>query len=207
MHFPVRSFATTFITIIFPFLVATANEAPSLTSHCKSDEFAYLNADMSEIHYFPKPKDGWRNNDKLYELRKINKTLSLCASNSVEPIHKLTYRFGPPGKVEMERVATSAHPFKIFERSTSPHTGENAIFFSVGSYTYCVLEATAQGHGVSLLVLKDRQKILDLFSGTNTGTDYESGLIDINFTSNHSPALKAIDLDNSFQSACDSSGK
>ena len=81
------------------------------------------------------------------------------------------------------------------------------IIFPFGVHTYCVLEATAQGHGVTLLALKNNKIILDLFSGTNTGTDYESGLIDIDFSSSKSPALKLVELDNPFKTACDSSGK
>ena len=158
---------------------------------------------MAKIHYFPKSTNGWKQGDTVYELRKIGKILSICADSSSEPIQFVAYRFGPIGKVEMEQVATASNKFHIFERSTSPHTGENVIFFTVGPYTYCVTEATAQGSGIGLTVLKDGRKTLDLFSGNYFGKDFESGINDIQFSSNPSSVLQSFTPSNLFQTPCD----
>ena len=80
--------------------------------------------------------------------------LSICVDRMSEPFNVAVYRFGPIGKVEFERIATPARKFYIFERSTSPHTGEKLFFFTAGEYTYCVTEATGQGSGIGLTVLK-----------------------------------------------------
>lgn len=90
----------------------------------------------------------------------------------------------------MEQVATASRKFRIFDRSTSSHTGEELLFFLVGPYTYCVTAATGQGQGVGLTVLKGGRRILDLFSGNDLGKDYEgglSGLFDTDFSSAESP--------------------
>lgn len=92
----------------------------------------------------------------------------------------------------MEQIATASRPFSFIERSTSPHTGEEVLFFAVGPYTYCVTAATGQGQGIGLTVLKGGRKMLDLFSGTERGKDYEGGLdrlFDIDLASNQFPLL------------------
>lgn len=118
-----------------------------IPTHCKAGEFAYLNANLSKVSYFPKPSGGWKKGDTIYELRKTGKVLSICADVNTEPFQSIAYRYGSIGKVEMERIATRSDKFNIFSRSTSPHTGENLMFFKAGQYVYCVSEATAQGSG------------------------------------------------------------
>ena len=115
----------------------------------------------------------------------------------------VAYRFGPVGKVEMERVASESKKFFIFERSTSPHTGENIVFFRAGSYTYCVSEATAQGSGIGLSVLKLGRQVLDLFSGNERGEDFESEMIEVNFSSPQSPVFQSFRPSNPFKTPCD----
>jgi hypothetical protein len=182
---------------------AVAKQSAMFPSHCKVGEFAYLNANMSKVHHFPSPRGGWRNGDTVYELRTTGKVLSICADSPSEPLHSVAYRFGPIGMVEMERIAKASQKFHILERSTSPHTGENVLFFTVGVYTYCVTEATAQGSGIGLTVLKDGRQVLNLFSGNNAGTDFESGLIDVWFSSSRSPSLEPLEATNPFQTPCD----
>jgi hypothetical protein len=202
-------FYTVFASLIAPTLVllfcsaSIAQESAKLPSHCKANEFAYLNANMSKVHNFPKPSGGWKKGDRLYELRKTGKVLSICADSRSEPLHFVAYRFGPIGKIEMERVATVSQKFHVFERSTSPHTGQNILYFAVGSHTYCVTEATAQGTGISLTVLKHGREVLYLFSGNEAGSDFESGLIDVWFSLSRSPVLEPLVTDNGFQTPCD----
>jgi len=154
----------------------------SLSTHCKQDEFAYLNARMASIRYFNN-----RNHEKGYELLKNGKVLSICADRQSEPLTLITYRYGVVGKVEIEIKGTVANKVGLFERSTSPHTGENILFFRAGDFTYYVTEATAQGSGIGLNVYSEGKRVAHLFSGNDRGKDYESGLFVINFYKASSP--------------------
>ncbi len=164
----------------FAFCGSTWAQAPVAT-HCKAGEFAYLNANMSKVQ----PSQGGG-----YKLVKTDKVLSVCADKQVEPFHMLAYRYGPVGSVEMEHVARPEKPFSILNRSTSPHTGENLLFFTTGGFTYCVSEATGQGSGIGLTVTKSGKKIVDLFSGNERGVDFESEMVEIDFDVARSSVLK-----------------
>lgn len=164
----------------FAFCGSTWAQAPVAT-HCKAGEFAYLNANMSKVQ----PTQGGG-----YKLVKTDKVLSVCADKQAEPFHMLAYRYGPVGSVEMEHVARPEKQFSILNRSTSPHTGENLLFFTTGGFTYCVSEATGQGSGIGLTVTKSGKKIVDLFSGNERGVDFESEMIEIDFDVARSSVLK-----------------
>jgi hypothetical protein len=172
---------------------ALAQPQDAISTHCKAGEFAYLNANMSKVQ----PQDGG------YKLVKTGKVLSICADRKAEPFQSVTYRYGSAGNVEMERVATRESRFRIFNRSTSTHTGQNLIFFSVGAFTYCVSEATGQGNGIGLTVFKSGRKVSHLFSGNDRGVDFGSEMIEINFDRADSPIFKLVEPTNSFQTACD----
>ena len=180
-----------------------AQQSPSLASHCKLDEFAYLNANMPELHYPRYDTEEERRTKPGWVLRNTGKVLSICTDRQTAPFNSVAYRFGAIGKVEFERVASRSYPFNVFERGGTPHSGDNVIFFSVGPYTYCVSEATGQGSGISLTVLKNKQEIASFFSGNDRGIDYEAGLLDLSFTDNNSPALRVFPLKNEFQTPCD----
>lgn len=171
-----------------------AQQPAGLPTHCAKGEYAYLNAYMSEIR---RPPEGG------YTLVKTGKLLSVCADSRSEPFRKVAYRFGPEGKVEMESVASDDRRFFVFDRSTSPHTGENVMFFRIGAYTYCVTEATAQGSGIGLRVLKSGRQVLDLFSGNRRGVDFESEMIEMNFVAPRSPVFRSYLLSNPFETPCD----
>jgi len=127
-----------------------------LPSHCRGDEHGVLSAWMGPVH---PTEAGWRNT-------KRGKLLSLCADMPKEPFSKLSYRYGRPGQVEFEVVVPSASPFGIDSRSTSPHTGNDIVFFRNGAYPYYVSIATAQGRGVSWLVFKGSKEMVSHFSGS-----------------------------------------
>ena len=171
-----------------------AQQPAGLPTHCAKGEYAYLNAYMSEIR---RPPEGG------YTLVKTGKLLSVCADSRSEPFRKVAYRFGPEGKVEMESVASDDRRFFVFDRSTSPHTGENVMFFRIGAYTYCVTEATAQGSGIGLRVLKSGRQVLDLFSGNRRGADFESEMIEMNFVAPRSPVFRSYLPSNPFETPCD----
>lgn len=175
-------FLSALIASVFTSQFPYAQTRGSFPTHCRSDEFTYLDARMATIEYRDKADRA-----EGYSLIKNGKVLSLCADKQQEPFGKLAYRYGRIGKVELENVATPSNRFEIFSQSTSPHTGENVISFSRGNFTYYITEAIGQGHGISLYVFKSGQKILDLFSGTGEGTDYQSGLIEMDFHKSSSP--------------------
>lgn len=160
---------------LVPYSVLAAGVFPT---HCKANEHAYLNAQMATVTYL---KDG------SYKLTKNGKILSLCSEGQSEPLESMVYRYGPVGKVEMERVASRKSRFQVYSRSTSPHTGEKLVYFSVGKFTYYVTQATGQGTGISLVVFDAGKKVADLFSGNNEGVDYQSELNDLNFDKPSSP--------------------
>lgn len=178
-----------------------AQQSSDLASHCKQGEFAYLNANMHEVHYPRYKTEEERRTKPGWVLQRTDKVLSICADRPEEPFNLITYRFGKIGNIELERVATKSSPFHVFERATSPHTGEVILFFSVDPYTYCVSEATAQGSGISLTVLKSGREVASFFSGNDRGTDYEAGLLELNHEG--SPALREFRSKNAFQTPCD----
>ena len=186
--------------------VCHAQQRSGLASHCKPDEFAYLNANMSKFHYPRYETEKERRTKPVWVLTKTGKVLSICADRPAEPFSSVAYRFGPIGKVEFERIATESSPFYVFERGATPHSGEADFFFSVGPYVYCVSEGTGQGSGVSLTVLKGGREIASFFSGYDRGIDYEANLIPLSFSENKSPVLKVFPLKNElngFQTPCD----
>lgn len=140
-------------------------------SHCTAHEYSVINAWMGEVF---RTEAGWRNTQR-------GKLLSLCADKPNEPFSKLTYRYGIPGRVELEVVASERSRFNIDSRPTSPHTGNDIIFFRKGSYTYYVAIATAQGSGVSLFVFKGTNRVASHFSGNKAGTDFQIGPAEIEF--------------------------
>ena len=138
-----------------------------LPTHCKTDESTYLTATMGTIVNNPVEIGG-------YKIVKNGKVLSLCVGKSPT---RLIYRYGAIGKVEMEKVATAQKKFWFDSRISGPDTGDETIFFSSGDYTYYVSQAIGEGHGVSLAVFKGGKVVVNLFSGTNDGMDYEDALI------------------------------
>ena len=166
--------------LIFALCVGPATAASAISTHCKSDEYSVTNAWMGPIKA---TEGGWINT-------KEGKLLSLCADKQVEPFEKLSYRYGAPGHVEFETVATKSKKFFVFSRPTSPHTGEDIIFFSIDNYTYYVVIAGGQGHGVSLRVYHGKKLIFDRFSGNYENDDYSVGPAEINYSGMGSRILK-----------------
>lgn len=193
MPLPISSFPSAALGCFAICTLAVAQPSENVASHCREGEFAYLNARMSNVHY----QDGG------YHLIETRKVISICGDRNSEPFQSVVYRFGPVGNVEMERVATQSSKFHIFNRSTSPHTGQNVIFFKSGPYTYCVTEATAQGSGIGLTVLKSGRQVLHLFSGNRRGLDFDSELIEVNFTSARSPSFQEFVPLDPFNTPCD----
>jgi hypothetical protein len=77
------------------------------------------------------------------------------------------------------------------------------VFFTAGAFTYCVSEATGQGSGIGLTVLKSGKKVVDLFSGNDQGGDFESEMIEIDFDSAQSPVFKLEKKADRFHTVCD----
>lgn len=176
--------STTLTLLSFSLLTSTsalAQTGKPFPSHCKAQEHAYLNAKMSAV--INQPGGG-------YSLAPKNgKILSICADKAKEPFTRLIYRYGAPGKVELEQQASSKSPFSIAHRRIGQNVAENLIFFTKNGYSYYVVEAAGQGSGISLHVFQGRKQLAELFSGNERGVDFESGLIDLDFERAKSPVL------------------
>lgn len=144
----------------------------AVPTHCKPDEFSVVDAWMGDTY---QTQFGFRNT-------KRGKLLSLCADKETEPFSKLSYRYGQPGHPEFEAIASEDAKFNIDSRPTSPHTGDDIVFFKKGPYTYYVAIAGGQGHGVSLIVYKGSSSIAAHFSGNDDGEDYQMGAAAIDFS-------------------------
>ena len=115
----------------------------------------------------------------------------------------LRIALGQSAKSRWNGFATASQKFHFFDRATSPHTGQNIIFFTVGPYTYCVSEETAQGSGIGLTVLKSGRKVVDLFSGNNRGVDFETRMMEVSFSSALSTVFQPFEPLKPFQTPCD----
>jgi hypothetical protein len=182
---------------------ANPERTAAFPTHCKLGEFAYLNANMSELHYPQYKTEEDRRTKPGLILKKTGKILSICTDRKAEPFGSVTYRFGAIGHIEFERVADKSSPFYVFERYTGARGGDAVFFFFAAPYTYCVSEATGQGSGISLTVLKAGREIVSLFSGNDRGTDFESGLLDLSFEQSSSPSLELYAPQHPFQTPCD----
>lgn len=158
-------------SVLVALLVAPALASAATPSHCKPGEHAIVTAWMGQV----KPTSGgWRNS-------KNGKVVSLCADRKAEPFSAVTYRYGLPGKVELEVVATPQNRFGIASVSTLPRVGSDVVFFRRGEYTYYVAIATGMGSGVSLAVFQGQKQIVDHFSGNEPDDDYQLGPAEIRF--------------------------
>lgn len=167
-------------------LLAMAERASAaIPSHCKADEYPVLDAWMGETYA---TSGGWRS-------KKDGKLLSLCSDRAVHPFGKITYRYGFLGRVEFEKVGTLETPFKMASISTSPHTGEDLIFFRSGPFTYYVGVATAQGQGVVLQVFKGRKEVAFHFSGNFEGEDFQLGAAGLFPTEDYAGPAALVDED------------
>ncbi|MBB3194044.1 hypothetical protein [Roseateles terrae] len=72
------------------------------------------------------------------------KTVSLCASPSSGTIDALTYRYGVPGKVEMEYAATKANGQVFFATvmPAAPDAQVSQVWFDKGNTRYLMTECT-----------------------------------------------------------------
>jgi hypothetical protein len=148
-------------------------------SHCTAAERTFISAKMQKVHT---SKAG-------ITYSPTGKVLSICINSQGNTITQMSYRYGLPGNVEFEQVASASDRMGIFTRSTSPHTGENIISFSKGSFHYYVTQALGQGSGISLIVYNNGKRITDLFSGNSEGADFVSLQDDFDFYAIKSPVL------------------
>ncbi len=143
-------------------LAAQAQQS-SFPSHCSAGETVFLTAKMKRINQSPQ-------GTTFIDTGKI---VSLCADQAKDPIGKLTYRFGPIGKVEMEHVASPSNKLGNASIQSAPRVSEDLYFFSKGNFTYYIIVAGGMGNGVSLLVFNDKKRIVNLFSGTEESSDFQ----------------------------------
>lgn len=167
-------------------VVAQESEVP--TSHCAATEFIVVNATMGQ---FVRGHSG-------RTLKKDGKVMSLCTDVPQEPFGMVAYRYGRIGHVELEQVASDGNKFGVLSRSTSSHTGEEVLFFKKEKTNYYVISAIGQANGVSLLVYRSGKKIVDLFSGTDSNTDFQVGPAYIDYDHIKSPVFAKMDAPDNF---------
>lgn len=103
--------------------------------------------------------------------------VALCADAMHEPFRRVVYRFGLPGRIELEQVATPTRRFRLWTLSDSPHSGSNVIGFSVGGVHYDVSIGTIMSSGLIVYVASGRRHLAMLVSGA----DFRLGPATIDF--------------------------
>lgn len=158
------------------------NAWADVPSHCSYHEHAIVNAWMGKTVA----------TDSGYKNTRQGKVLSLCADQAREPFGRVSYRYGLPGKVEMNVDATAQAPFTIANFSTGPHTGMDVVGIYQGEFSYYVAINGGQASGVELTVFKGQKKLVEHFSGNHEGEDFQLGDAEIDLSGNkaRSPVLK-----------------
>lgn len=152
------------ITFLMSGISFTAQaQQSSVPSHCSANETVFLTAKMKRINQSVKETT----------FTDTGKIVSLCADQAKDPIGKLTYRYGPIGKVEMEHVASASNKLGNASIQSAPRVSEDLYFFSKGNFNYYIIIAGGMGSGVSLQVFNGNKKIVDLFSGTEESSDFQ----------------------------------
>ncbi len=116
--------------------------------------------------------------------------VSLCGDRPREPFGRVVYRFGRPGRIELEQTASPSRRFRLWTRSTSPHSAENIIGFSVGAVRYDVGIATVMASGVIVRAFAGRRQVAELVSGTEEGVDFRLGPAAVDFDRPASPVFE-----------------
>lgn len=145
--------------------------------HCGFGEHVLLSAKLG-VHRAGAGGTSWTPNGKI---------VSLCTDRPDEPFGRITYRYGAPGAIEMEEVASGTRKFHSFLQ-TYKHPNQG-FFFDKGAYRYFVLEGTGMARGVTLVVYRNGKRILDLFSGTDDAR-YISRTHDLDVMAPQSPVLQ-----------------
>ena len=159
---------------------ATAQQGNEVPSLCQTDESNLVSAWMGNT---VNTESGIRN-------KKDGKVVSICTNADKPPYKKVVYRYGLPGKIELDMPASESAPFYMFNRSTGPHMGEDLVFFKNGNYTYYVVIATGQGNGVTLRIYNDKKMIFKRFSGNFDGDDFILGPAEIDLEAKKSSIYK-----------------
>lgn len=151
-------------------------ESEVISTHCKNDEYAYLNARLMKKV----------SSEGMDRFNRTNKLVSICSDRLVSPFSKVVYRFGEFGNVELEKIASVTKEFGVSTQSLGQNSRKNTFSFSIGKYTYQVADVIGSGaaidEGVYLDVTKAGKNVVSFYSGGNVGKDFESGLIEIDFT-------------------------
>lgn len=154
--------------------------AASLPSLCFRGEYAIVDASVRPF--------GVLASKRVETLQE--RFVSICADRAHEPYWRVVYRFGRPGHIELQRAATPSKRFRLWTRSTSPHTGENLIGFSVGAIRYDIGIATVMGSGVIVRAFTGRRQLVNLASGTTEGVDFRMGPAAVDFDRVSSPVFE-----------------
>jgi 5-hydroxyisourate hydrolase-like protein (transthyretin family) len=141
------------VTHFLPFVLCfglplAAHASEPVLSLCKPAEFVLANARVLRTDQASSgdPAEG--------------KTVSLCSDRENEPYRSLTYRFGTPGRVEAEIVASNKKKAGIYMQSDSAaHLGQIAIVFYAKPYSYVVSEGVGMSNGLTLSVYERNVRV------------------------------------------------
>lgn len=155
--------------IFFASSFAAAGDA--IPSHCKETEIEFLTARMH--------RTGTNN---------VEAILSLCGDSETESPKRMTYRFGPLGKIEMELIASAQHKAGIYKQSDkASHAGLISIVFFNSPYAYEVSEGIGMTSGVRLNVYRNKKEIVAFES-----YEYESKLLELKLNRASSTVFKQV---------------
>ena len=150
-----RLFCLSLLALLsLPLADATA-QSKAFPHHCAPHETVFLSARMT------KGLTAKENNGKAIP----EKILSLCTDKPRDPVEKMSYRYGPIGSVELERVATPSKKFGYYADFDS-----QVILDQVDLTIY--RGEGWMGHGVSLYVYRGKKELMYLFSGTDDEVDF-----------------------------------
>ena len=134
------------------------------------------------------------------------KVASLCGGGAPSALTSITYRHGPPGKVELEYVAKTSNG-NFFEATTepaSPRANVQEVWFDIGDTRYLMtLCAGGDCSYESGLVVRRKNKVLAKQRCARTVSDqavFNPDMVDFGSspadTKSSTPLLKIVEADN-----------
>ena len=131
-----------------------------------------------------------KNDAKGITYKPNGKYASLCANSTDESITSMVYRYGKPGSIEMEEIASAQRKFFVYYEVGGPSFGTNNVWFNKGDYRYEISAGVGMARGVWVNVHKGAKQLVELFSDLGD-EDHYSNTLGINFSKPKSSILMA----------------
>lgn len=161
-------------------------------THCVPGEYVFLNCNVGKL------SDGKFSGSKV---------VSLC-SDKKQGMTKLDYRFGKPGKVEMQYSAPGDGKFSFHNQPILDRAGVDALYFAKGNFTYALTRCFGMLCGTrdfQLQVFNGQKRVATLDGQPNDciyGGDFE-----IKGSSVASKVATSLDFDETKQPVSDDKSK